>query len=78
MVCQVKHLTLHLLVLVLVNLCSCVIVLKLFTKAFKCIVYNFRDAEERIAERIDANLLDVTMEDLHDMPKQLYEAKLQS
>ena len=33
-------------------------------------------AEERIAERIDANLLDVTMEDLHDMPKQLYEGKM--
>jgi len=33
-------------------------------------------AEERIAERIDANLLDVTMEDLHDMPHQLYEGKI--
>ena len=33
-------------------------------------------AEERIAERIDANLFDVTMDDLHDMPKQLYDTKL--
>jgi archaellum biogenesis ATPase FlaH len=33
-------------------------------------------AEERIAERIDANLLDVTMEDLHEMPQQLYEGKM--
>ena len=33
-------------------------------------------AEERIAERIDANLLDVTIQDLHDMPKQLYETKI--
>jgi len=33
-------------------------------------------AEERIAERIDANLLDVTMEDLHEMPKQLYDGKI--
>ena len=33
-------------------------------------------AEERIAERIDANLLDVTIDDLHDMPKQLYEDKM--
>ena len=33
-------------------------------------------AEERIAERIDANLLDVSMDDLHDMPKSLYEDKL--
>jgi len=34
-------------------------------------------AEERIAERIDANLFDVTMDDLHEMPKQLYENKLE-
>ena len=33
-------------------------------------------AEERIAERIDANLLDVSMEDLHEMPKQLYDGKI--
>ena len=33
-------------------------------------------AEERIAERIDANLLDVTIDDLHDMPKQLYDSKM--
>tara|TARA_B110000263_G_scaffold127830_1_gene111225 strand:- start:8126 stop:9520 length:1395 start_codon:yes stop_codon:yes gene_type:complete len=33
-------------------------------------------AEERIAERIDANLLDVTMDDLHTMPKDLYESKI--
>ena len=33
-------------------------------------------AEERIAERIDANLLDVSMDDLHVMPKDLYDNKL--
>jgi len=33
-------------------------------------------AEERIAERIDANLLDVSMDDLHVMPKDLYENKI--
>ena len=33
-------------------------------------------AEERIAERIDANLLDVSMEDLHVMPKDLYDNKM--
>ena len=35
-------------------------------------------AEERIAERIDANLLDVTMEDLHEMPQQLYDGKMKN
>jgi replicative DNA helicase len=33
-------------------------------------------AEERIAERIDANLFDVTIDDLHAMPKELYNSKL--
>jgi len=33
-------------------------------------------AEERIAERIDANLFNVTIDDLHDMPKQLYDNKV--
>ena len=34
-------------------------------------------AEERIAERIDANLFDATIDDLHTMPKQLYDSKLE-
>ncbi len=34
-------------------------------------------AEERIAERIDANLLDVTIDDLHTMPKDMYESKIE-
>ena len=33
-------------------------------------------AEERIAERIDANLMNVSMEDLHDLPKQMYDNKI--
>ena len=33
-------------------------------------------AEERIAERIDANLMNVSMEDLHDLPKQMFESKI--
>ena len=35
-------------------------------------------AEERIAERIDANLLNVTMNDLHTMTKMEYDRKFQS
>ncbi len=33
-------------------------------------------AEERIAERIDANLLNVNIQDITDIPKSLYESKL--
>ena len=33
-------------------------------------------AEERIAERIDANLMSISMEDLHSLPKQMYDDKI--
>ena len=33
-------------------------------------------AEERIAERIDANLMNVTMDTLKEMPKTSYEKKI--
>lgn len=33
-------------------------------------------AEERIAERIDANLLDVTLDDLRVMPREVYDRKI--
>jgi len=33
-------------------------------------------AEERIAERIDANLLDVTLDDLKALPKDIYDKKI--
>lgn len=34
-------------------------------------------AEEKIAERIDANLLNVSLEDLANLPKQMYDRKLE-
>lgn len=33
-------------------------------------------AEERIAERIDVNLMDVTMDELHDLPKPLFDSSI--
>jgi len=33
-------------------------------------------AEERIAERIDANLLDITIDDLHEMPKDVFTKRI--
>jgi len=35
-------------------------------------------AEERIAERIDANLMNITMDDLRCVPKDMYDKKLQN
>lgn len=33
-------------------------------------------AEERIAERIDANLMNMTMDDVRDLPKEMYDKKI--
>ena len=35
-------------------------------------------AEERIAERIDANLMNITIDDLHSLPKKMFEDKIRS
>ena len=35
-------------------------------------------AEERIAERIDANLMNISMEDLHELPKKMFDDKIAS
>tara|TARA_B100001093_G_scaffold463895_1_gene480314 strand:- start:9260 stop:10645 length:1386 start_codon:yes stop_codon:yes gene_type:complete len=35
-------------------------------------------AEERIAERIDANLMNVSIDNLHDLPKKMYEDKIEA
>ena len=35
-------------------------------------------AEEKIAERIDANLMDITMDDLHALPYEMYQKKLEN
>ena len=43
---------------------------------FKNVIYiTLEMSEEKIAERIDANLMNVTMDDLRDLPKHMYEDK---
>ena len=46
------------------------------TQGLNVLYITLEMAEERIAERIDANLFDVTIDDLHVMPKQLYDSKM--
>ena len=46
------------------------------TQGLNVLYITLEMAEEIIAERIDANLFDVTIDDLHDMPKQLYDNKV--
>ena len=44
----------------------------------KSVLYiSLEMAEERIAERIDANLMNVTMDDLRDLPRHMYENKFE-
>jgi archaellum biogenesis ATPase FlaH len=47
------------------------------TQGLNVLYITMEMSEERIAERIDANLLDVTMDDLHSMPRQLYDDKIE-
>ena len=74
---HLKHLILILLVLVLVNRYSCVIWSANCLSQGKNVLYiTLEMAEERIAERIDANLMNISMEDLHSLPKQMFDDKI--
>ena len=46
------------------------------TQGLNVLYITMEMAEEKIAERIDANLLDLTVDDLHTVPKQLYDDKV--
>ena len=46
------------------------------TQGLNVLYITLEMAEEKIAERIDANLLDLTTDDLHTIPKQLYDDKV--
>ena len=59
------------------SLFMCHVASSFLTQGLNVLYITLEMAEERIAERIDANLFDVTIDDLHDMPKQLYDNKLE-
>ena len=48
----------------------------LLTQGKNVLYITLEMAEERIAERVDANLFDVTIDDLHAMPKDMYDNKV--
>jgi len=54
----------------------CHVASSLLTQGKNVLYITLEMAEERIAERIDANLFDIPMEDIRDMPKQLYDNKV--
>jgi len=55
-------------------MCHCVSAY--LTQGLNVLYITLEMSEERIAERIDANLLDVSMEDLHVMPKDMYDSRM--
>ena len=60
----------HLQAQVLVNLCLCVMLRLVISQGLNVLYITLEmGTEERIAERIDANLFDVTIDELYDMPK---------
>jgi replicative DNA helicase len=46
------------------------------SQGYNVLYITMEMAEEKIAERIDANLLNVTLDDLRDLPKELYDKKV--
>lgn len=48
------------------------------TDGYNVLYITMEMAEERIAERIDANLLDISLSDLKDMPKAEFDGKIKS
>jgi archaellum biogenesis ATPase FlaH len=58
------------------SLFMCHVASSFLTQGLNVLYITLEMSEERIAERIDANLFDVTIDDLHAMPKELYDTKL--
>ena len=58
------------------SLFMCHVASNFLTQGKNVLYITLEMAEERIAERIDANLFDIPMEDIRDMPKQLYDNKV--
>ena len=58
------------------SLFMCHVASSYLTQGYNVLYVTLEMAEEKIAERIDANLLDLTVDDLHTIPKQLYDDKV--
>ena len=55
----------------------CHVASSMLTQGKNVLYITLEMAEERIAERIDANLLDVTIDELYEMPKNYYDNKIE-
>ena len=59
------------------SLFMCHVASSMLTQGKNVLYITLEMAEERIAERIDANLLDVTIDELYEMPKNYYDNKIE-
>lgn len=58
------------------SLFMCHMAASCLTQNYNVLYITLEMSEERIAERIDANLMNVTMDDLANMPKDMYEKRM--
>jgi archaellum biogenesis ATPase FlaH len=58
------------------SLFMCHVAANCMTQGKNVLYITLEMSEERIAERIDANLMNISMEDLHELPKQMFESKI--
>jgi hypothetical protein len=56
----------------------CHVAASVFLQGKNVLYITLEMAEERIAERIDANLLNVPIQDIGDLPKKMFENKVTS
>ena len=59
------------------SLFMCHVASSMLTQGKNVLYITLEMAEERIAERIDANLLDVSIDELYEMPKNYYDNKIE-
>ena len=59
------------------SLFMCHVAANCLTQGKNVLYITLEMAEERVAERIDANLMNISMEDLYDLPKRMYDDKIQ-
>ena len=60
------------------SLFMCHVAANMISQGRNVLYITLEMAEERIAERIDANLLDVTIDELYEMPKKYYDDKIKN
>ena len=60
------------------SLFMCDIAAKTLLQGKNVLYITMEMAEERIAERIDANLLDIPIQDIREVPRQIFETKIHS